>query len=198
MTTAVVKLGVGNTASVMFALERLDAPAVLTDDPSRIADAERVILPGVGAAAHAMRLLEEKGLREVLTHFIRPLLGICLGQQLLYDWSEEGDAAGLRLVPGRVTALPASRETPAPHMGWTKLERTRDHALLEGIPDGAYAYFVHSYVCPLGAETLATASYGQTFSAVIGKSNVFGCQFHPERSSAAGARILQNFLSLPC
>ena len=142
--TVVVKLGVGNTASVMFALERLNAPAVLSDDPARIADAERVILPGVGAAAHAMRLLEEKGLRGVLTRFTRPLLGVCLGQQLLYDSSDEGGAEGLHLAPGRVTALPASRETPAPHMGWTRLERTQDHALLEGVPNGAYVYFVHT------------------------------------------------------
>lgn len=198
MTTAVVKLGVGNTASVMFALERLNAQATLTDDPVRIAEAERVILPGVGAAAHAMRLLETKGLRAVLTRFTRPLLGVCLGQQLLYDRSDEGDAEGLHLVSGHVTALPASRETPAPHMGWTKLVRSRDHALIEGVPDGAYVYFVHSYACPVNDATLATATYGPSFSAVIGKGNVFGCQFHPERSAAVGARILQNFLSLPC
>lgn len=198
MTTVVVKLGVGNTASVMFALERLDAPAVLTDDPARIAEAERVILPGVGAAAHAMRLLGEKGLRDVLARFARPLLGICLGQQLLYDWSDEGDAEGLHLVPGRVTALLASQRTPTPHMGWTRLEQTKNHALLEGVPSGAYVYFVHSYACPLNETTLATATYGQSFSAIIGNGNVFGCQFHPERSAAVGARILQNFLSLPC
>lgn len=198
MTTAVVRLGVGNTASVMFALERLNAPAVLTDDPVRIAEAERVILPGVGAAAHAMRLLKAKGLGEALARFARPLLGICLGQQLLYDWSDEGDAEGLHLVPGRVCALPASRQTPAPHMGWARIEANKEHALLEGVPNGAYVYFVHSYACPLTDATLATANYGRTFSAMIGKGNVFGCQFHPERSAAVGARILQNFLSLPC
>jgi glutamine amidotransferase len=198
MTTAVVKLGVGNTASVMFALERLRAPAVLTDDPLRIGEADRVILPGVGAAAHAMRLIDDKGLREALRKFQRPLMGVCLGQQLLYDWSEEGDAEGLHLVGGRVTALAASRQTPAPHMGWTRLQTRREHALLEGVADGAYVYFVHSYVCPVNDATLATAEYGRQFSAVIGQGNVFGCQFHPERSSAVGARILQNFLSLPC
>jgi len=198
MTTAVVKLGVGNTASVMFALQRLNAPAVLTDDPTRIAEAERVIVPGVGAAAYAMRLLQEKGLREVLRRFARPLLGICLGQQLLYDWSEEGAAEGLHLMPGRVTALPASRQTPAPHMGWAKLEIERPHALLEGVADGSYAYFVHSYVCPLGSETLAASHYGERFSAMVAKANIYGCQFHPERSSAIGARILSNFLNLPC
>ncbi len=198
MTTAVVKLGIGNTASVMFALERLKAPAVLTDDPARIADAKRVVLPGVGAAAHAMRLLRGKGLRDVLADFARPLLGICLGQQLLYESSEEGDADGLGLVQGRVKRLPSSLQTPAPHMGWSKLNLERAHALLEGVADGAYAYFVHTYVCPLGTPTLASATYGKRFSAVIAQGNVFGCQFHPERSGAAGARILQNFLALPC
>lgn len=198
MTTAVVKLGVGNTASVMFALERSGAPAVLTDDAAEIAGAERIILPGVGAAAHAMRLLRDKGLREVLLHFTRPLLGICLGQQLLYERSEEGDAEGLGLIAGRVTRLPASQCTPAPHMGWSKLNVAGAHPLLEGVANGAYAYFVHSYVCPLSDQTLAEASYGKRFSAIVAQRNVFGCQFHPERSGAAGARILQNFLALPC
>lgn len=198
MTTAVVKLGVGNTASVMFALERLGAPALLTDDATQIAKAERVILPGVGAAAHAMALIDEKGLRAVLSEFSRPLLGVCLGQQLLLEASEEGDARGLGLLPGRVTRLPSTREAPAPHMGWSKLTRERDHALLEGVDEGAYVYFVHSYVCPLGDETLASAAYGQRFAAMVGRGNVFGCQFHPERSGAPGARILANFLSLPC
>jgi len=198
MTTAVVKLGVGNTASVMFALERLGAPAVLTDDAMQIAEAERVILPGVGAAAHAMRLLRDKGLRDVLVHFARPLLGICLGQQLLYESSEEGDAEGLGVIPGRVKRLPASQQTPAPHMGWSRLSVAGAHPLLDGVADGAYAYFVHSYVCPLGPQTIADAHYGERFSAVVAQGNAFGCQFHPERSGAAGARILQNFVALPC
>lgn len=198
MTVAVVKLGVGNTASVMFALERLNARAALTDDAVQIAEAERIVLPGVGAAAHAMRLIAEKGLRDVLGAFPRPLLGICLGQQLLYEKSEEGDARGLGLLPGAVTRLAASPQVPAPHMGWSRLRSVRAHALLEGVRDGDYAYFVHSYVCALGEETLASAEYGAWFSAVVGRGNVFGCQFHPERSGDVGARILANFLSLPC
>lgn len=198
MSTVVVRLGVGNTASVMFALERLNASAMLTDDAARIADADRVILPGVGAAAHAMRLLREKGLGDVLARFTRPLLGICLGQQLLYDASDEGDAEGLGRIVGRVTRLPSSREAPAPHMGWSRLTQQRSHALLEGVADGAYAYFVHSYVCPLGESTVATAEYGARFSAVVACGNFYGCQFHPERSGSVGARILQNFLRLPC
>jgi len=198
MSVAVVKLGVGNTASVMFALERLGAPAILTDDAARIAEAERVILPGVGAAAHAVSLLAQKGLREVVCAFRRPFLGVCLGQQLLYRASEEGDAPGLAVLPGVVAKLPGTPQAPAPHMGWSRLRIAHTDPLLQGVDDGAYVYFVHSYVCPLGAETLATAAYGVEFSAVVGRGNFYGCQFHPERSGAVGARILANFLSLPC
>jgi glutamine amidotransferase len=198
MDVAVVRLGVGNTASVMFALERLGVKAVLTEDPSVVADAARVILPGVGAAAHAMNLLEEKGLRRVLMQFERPLLGICLGQQLLFETSEEGDAKGFGLIPGRVTRWPASVQYPSPHMGWSKLTKTKDHALLEGVDDGAYVYFVHSFSCPIDQTTLATSAYGARFAAMVASGNRYGCQFHPERSAAVGARILSNFLSLPC
>lgn len=198
MDVAVLRLGVGNTASVMFALERLGAKAVLTDDPAAVADAARIILPGVGAAAHAMKLLDQKGLRRVLTQFERPLLGICLGQQLLFETSEEGDAKGLGLLPGRVTALPASIDHPSPHMGWSKLTKTKQHALLEGVEDGGYVYFVHSFACPINDATLATSAYGAPFAAMVGSGNRYGCQFHPERSATLGARIMQNFLSLPC
>lgn len=198
MSVAVVRLGVGNTASVMFALERLGVAAALTDDAARIADAERVILPGVGAAAHAMGLLRAKGLFEVLRSFARPLLGICLGQQLLFESSEEGDAEGLGLIPGRVRRFPHSAQAPTPHMGWSKLQLTRDNPLTEGVIAEEYTYFVHSYVCPDGDATIATASYGAAFPAMVATGKVFGCQFHPERSGAVGARILRNFASLPC
>lgn len=197
MSVAVVKLGVGNTASVLFALERLGARAVLTDDPARVADAERVILPGVGAAAYAAAVLRERGLDTVLRAFKRPLLGICLGQQLLFERSEEGDAEGLGLLSGDVTALPNSRAWPSPHMGWSRLTERRANPLLDGV-DGEYVYFVHSFACPVGESTLASAEYGRPFAAAVARSNVFGCQFHPERSGAVGARVLANFLALPC
>jgi imidazole glycerol-phosphate synthase subunit HisH len=198
MSVAVVRIGVGNTASVMFALERLGVDAVLTGDAATIQEAERVILPGVGAAAYAMRKLEEAGLIAALRAYPRPLLGICLGQQLLYAHSEEGDAAGFALIPGDVAKLPASAAAPAPHMGWSKVFDVKAHALTEGIEPNSYAYFVHSYVCPLSDATLASAAYGQHFSAMVARGNVYGCQFHPERSGAVGRRILQNFLALPC
>lgn len=198
MSVAVVKLGVGNTASVMFALERLGVAAVLTDDSARIDEAERVILPGVGAAAHAMRLLRAKALGAVLRSFARPLLGICLGQQLLFESSEEGDAEGLGLMSGRVKRFAASAKTPTPHMGWSKLRPVRDNPLCEGVGAQDYTYFVHSYICPISDATIATAEYGTAFPAMVARGNIFGCQFHPERSGAVGARILRNFLSLPC
>lgn len=197
MSVAVIKLGVGNTASVMFALERLGAAAVLTHDPVRIAEAERMILPGVGAAAAAMRVLDG-GLRDVLRAFPRPLLGICLGQQLLYDFSQEGGVAGLGLLPGEVAALTATPRLPTPHMGWGKLHVERESPLLDGLRAGAYAYFVHSFACPVDDATIATADYGRTFAAAVARGNLFGTQFHPERSGAVGARVLRNFLALPC
>lgn len=197
MTVAVIKLGVGNTASVMFALERLGADAVLTNDPARVRDAERVILPGVGAASAAMRVLDG-GLRDVLRAFQRPLLGICLGQQLLYEFSHEGAVAGLGLLPGEVTPLEASAERPSPHMGWSALEIVRQDALFEGVPNGGYAYFVHSFVCPVDGAATVVSDYGRPFAAAVASGNIYGCQFHPERSGALGARVLANFLALPC
>lgn len=195
---AVVKLGVGNTASVLWALERLGARAVLTDNPSEIADAARVILPGVGAAAHAMAEIDRRGLRQALTQFARPLLGICLGQQLLFEHSEEGNADGLGLLSGTVTRLPASPDAISPHMGWSRMEARHEHALLDGVAAGAYVYFVHAYVCPPNEHMLAQAHYGAPFAAMVARGNIMGCQFHPERSGPAGAAILRNFLALPC
>lgn len=198
MSVVVVKLAAGNTASVLYALERLGVCARLSDDAAEIGEAERLVLPGVGAAKAAADVIERLGLQSVLRNFPRPLLGICLGMQLLYEESEEGDAAGLALLPGRVRRLPATPLAPSPHMGWSRLWRTRDHALLDGVEEGAYAYFVHSYVCPSGAATIADARLDGPFTAVAARDNVMGCQFHPERSGPVGARILRNFLSLPC
>lgn len=198
MEVAVIRLGVGNTASVMFALERLGAKAVLTADPGEVRSAERVILPGVGAAAAAMLLLERAGLTDVLRGFTRPLLGICLGQQLLYDRSEEGDARGLGLLGGTVTALTATPQRPTPHMGWSALSIIKDAPLFEGVRSGDYAYFVHSYACSVDAYAIASADYGGAFAAAVTHRTAYGCQFHPERSGAVGARVLRNFLALPC
>ncbi|MBY0565305.1 MAG: imidazole glycerol phosphate synthase subunit HisH [Hyphomonadaceae bacterium] len=198
MSVAVIKIGVGNTASVMFALDRLGARATLTDDPKRVGEAERVILPGVGAAATAMALLQRTGLDHVLRAFTRPLLGICLGQQLLYERSEEGNVECLGLLPGAVTALRGTPEAPCPNMGWCKLSVVRTHPLFEGARSGDYAYFVHSYASAVDENAIASAHSGRTFAAAVARGAVMGCQFHPERSGVPGARVLANFLALPC
>lgn len=198
MTVAVVNLGVGNTASVMFALERLGVRARLTADANEIAEAERVILPGVGAAAYAMARIDAGGLRQSLAAFSRPLLGVCLGQQLLFERSEEGDAAGLGLLAGTVTKLAPPKGEPSPHMGWNQLHVRRDSPLLDGVKRGDHVYFVHGFVCPVTDDSIAVTHYGGPFASVVGAGAVFGCQFHPERSGAVGRRILENFLALPC
>jgi len=199
MTVAVVDLGCANLASVGFALERLGARFVMTREADVISSAERVILPGVGAAGFAVERIEALGLRELLTGLDQPLLGICLGMQLLFDGSDEGDVACLGRLAGRITKLPAPENEPWPHMGWSRLSLTRpDSRLLHGVEDGAYAYFVHGFAAPVNAATAATADYGVDFAAVVDQDGVYGCQFHPERSSEVGARILQNFLEVPC
>jgi glutamine amidotransferase len=198
MTLAVVNLGVGNTASVMFALERIGVQAMLTAEPEIIAEAERIILPGVGAAAFAMGRMKVLARYETLKAFPRPMLGVCLGQQLLFSRSEEGGARMLGRIDGQVTKIEARPDRPVPHMGWNQLKVLKDDPLLEGVPDGAWVYFVHSYASPVGDYTLASSTYGEPFSAVVRSANAWGCQFHPERSAEPGAQILRNFMSLPC
>ena len=194
---AVIAYGAGNVASVRFALERLGATVRLTDDPVVMAEAERVILPGVGAASYAMTRLSELGLVEAIRAFPRPLLGVCLGQQLLFERSAEGDGADLLgFIPGAVTRLTPADGLPVPHMGWSRLARDRDDPLLDGVADGAWAYFVHGFVCPDGDATVARADYGGAVPAVVRSANRWGCQFHPERSAEAGATILSNFLEI--
>lgn len=194
---AVLSYGAGNTASVQFALERLGATVRLTADPAVVAEAERLILPGVGAAGYAMARLSALGLVEPICAFTRPLLGVCLGQQLLFETSEEGKSVPLLgLIPGAVRRLEPGPGLTVPHMGWSRLTSVRPDPLLEGVQDGSYAYFVHSFVCPDGPASLARADYGGPVPAVVRNANRWGCQFHPERSAAAGARILRNFLEL--
>ena len=197
-SVSVLAYGAGNTASVQFALERLGATVRLTDDPVAIAGAERLILPGVGAAGYAMARLSALGLIEPIRAFARPLLGVCLGQQLLFETSEEGEPVPLLgLIPGAVRRLEPGPGRTVPHMGWSRLTAVRDDPLLEHVENGAYAYFVHGFVCPDGAATIARADYGGPVPAVVRSANRWGCQFHPERSAATGARILRNFLELP-
>lgn len=193
----VLAYGAGNVASVQFALERLGARVRLTADPDDIALAERVILPGVGAAGWAMARLEALGLAAAVRAFKRPLLGVCLGQQLLYETSEEGEGAALLgFIPGVVKRLEPGPGLTVPHMGWSRLSVDRDDPLLDGVKTGDHVYFVHGYACPDGEATLARADHGGPVPAAVRAGNRWGCQFHPERSAATGARILRNFLEL--
>ena len=194
---ALVDSGGANLASVRFALERLGVRAELTADPAVIRSADRVILPGVGSAPEGMRKLRARGLVEVIRGLTQPVIGFCLGEQLLFDASEEGDTPSLGLIPGRVTRLPEAPGITVPHMGWNTLEVRRDTPLLAGIPRDARFYFVHSYAGPVNDFTVATATHGAPFAAIVQRGNFHGVQFHPERSGPAGAQLLKNFLEMP-
>jgi glutamine amidotransferase len=191
---AIIDSGGANIASLLFALERLGYSATLTTAPEVIRAADKVILPGVGAAADAMRRLQDSRLVDVIRELKQPVLGICLGMQLLADASEEEDVDCLGIIPGIARRLPVAEGFPVPNMGWCPVLRTVDTPLLAGIPDGSYFYFVHSYALPVSEFTLATARHADAFSAVIARDNFLAAQFHPERSSAHGARLLRNFL----
>lgn len=192
---AIVDTGCANLASVSFAFERLGVRKIITQDADIIRNADHVILPGVGAMPYAMEQLNQRGLIEVLRALTQPLMGICLGMQMLFDLSEEGDAVGLGLVGGTVKRMHTG-DLPAPHMGWNTLENLSDDPLLDGIKPDDYVYFVHSYAVGISGKTLATSSYGQPFSAIIRQGHIYGCQFHPERSGKVGAQILENFLKV--
>jgi glutamine amidotransferase len=170
--------------------------SLVSADPATVAAAPRVLLPGVGAAADAMARLGAAGLIDCIQNLRQPLLGICLGMQLLYTHSEEGDAGGLGLLPGRVCRLPSLQGRPVPHMGWNTCQRLRASPLLAGVQPDEYFYFAHSYAAPPAEYTLAATTYGSPMSAVVQRGNFHGVQFHPERSAAAGARLLRNFLEL--
>jgi glutamine amidotransferase len=192
----IIASGGANTASLQFALERLNAPSVVSADPARIRAATHVILPGVGAAADGMMRLRQQRLEALISSLLQPVLGICLGMQLLYEESEEGDARCLGIIPGRAERFAPASGRPVPHMGWNTLTIERPNALVAGLREGDYAYFVHSYALSRSDATVASCSYGEAFSACVQWRNFYGAQFHPERSATVGARLLQNFLGL--
>jgi glutamine amidotransferase len=185
-----------NLASLRFALLRLDVDAPVTVDPERVRRASHVILPGVGAAAPAMERLKETNLAEVVPQLVQPVLGICLGMQLLFKGSDEEQARCLGVIDAQVHRLAGGPALPVPEMGWNQIVPVRPSPLLDGLETGAHAYFVHSYAAPPGDYTLATADYGGPFSAVVQERNFYGTQFHPERSSRVGALILRNFIKI--
>ena len=194
----IIDSGGANLASLVYALDRLGARSAVSSDPAVIRSAPRVLLPGVGAARDAMDRLCGAGLVDCIRSLTQPLLGICLGMQLLFDHSEEGDTPCLGVLPGRVQRLHAAAGLPVPHMGWNTFTATgAADPLLAGLGERDYSYFVHSYAVPVGECTTAATEYGTRFSAVVRRGNVHGAQFHPERSAAAGARLLSNFLLVP-
>jgi glutamine amidotransferase len=192
----IVASGGANLASLRFALGRLGFDAPVTEDAEKIRSASHVILPGVGAARDAMRRLDAAGLTATIPKLTQPVLGICLGMQLLFSGSDEDNARCLGIIDGVARRFPGGEYLPVPQMGWNQLVLERPSALLEGSADGDYAYFLHSYALPTGPYTRATTEYGIPFSAVVEQDNFFGTQFHPERSSKAGARLLANFLRM--
>lgn len=191
----IIDTGCANLSSLKFALERLNVQAFITADSKEIVSADRVFLPGVGSAQYAMHGIEERGLPSIISKLSQPVLGICLGMQLLMDTSEEGSTACLGVIPGHVTKLDTQGKR-LPHMGWNTLTRVADSPLFQGIQAGDYFYYVHSYSVSPSTYTLATCDYGTPFSAAIGRQNFFGVQFHPERSGEKGLQVLKNFLEL--
>jgi len=199
MRIAVVDYGMGNLRSVSKALEHVapQAEVLVTAEPGAISSSERVVVPGQGALPDCMRQLEASGAREAVVEAAarKPFLGICIGLQMLFERGEEGDAAGLGLLPGRVPRF-ALTGLKIPHIGWNEVAQARPHALWAGIPDRSRFYFVHSYYpAPRDAAlTAATAVYGAPFTCAIARDNIFAVQFHPEKSQSAGLRLLSNFV----
>jgi glutamine amidotransferase len=203
---AIVDYGMGNLRSVEKALAHVapGAAVAITAEPDAIRAADRVVFPGQGAMPDCMRCLAESGLGEALREAAasKPFLGLCIGLQMLFERSAEGDTPGLALLPGAVLAFAAAEETRAagfkiPHMGWNEVWQTQPHALWRGIPDGARFYFVHSYYCAPGDPSLtaAVSRYPHSFTSAIARDNIFATQFHPEKSSVAGLTLLENFSS---
>ncbi len=202
----IVDTGCANLSSVKFAVQRLGYAVTITDNVDLIKQADKVIFPGVGSAKHAMANIKAKNLVGVLQQLTQPVLGFCLGMQLMTESSTEGKScamtaandstiACLNLIPTKIEPLKAQGNR-LPHMGWNTLKSVANHPIFNGITEGDYFYFVHSYAAPISEFTIASCEYGSEFSAAIAKDNFIGCQFHPERSSALGSKIIQNFLEM--
>ncbi|KTD32081.1 imidazole glycerol phosphate synthase subunit HisH [Legionella moravica] len=193
---AVIDVCGNNLTSLVNALKRLGVNYQLTHDSKEIQQASHVILPGVGTATYGMNALRDSNLVEVITHLKQPLLGICLGMQLLVECSEEGMIDCLGLIPGQAELLTRTNDCPVPHMGWNQLQWCTDSPLQQGLNQSDYVYFVHSYALKDHNHAVARCNYSEPFTAIVNKNNVYGMQFHPEKSAGVGLTLLKNFLSL--
>jgi len=191
----IIKYQAGNLTSVSNALKRLEADHFISDDPEELEKADGIIFPGVGHAGAAMDDLRSRDLDVWLKNTKKPVLGICLGMQLLYESSEEGESITLGLIPGRLKKFDSSK-AKVPHMGWNQFDVKTEHPLISGIDDQKFLYYVHGYYAPANDHTLASCNYITDFAAVVAKDNFMGVQFHPEKSGSVGSMLLQNFLDL--
>lgn len=190
----IINTGCANLSSVKFAFDRLGIQAEISQDLDKIKSADKLLLPGVGTAAAAMKILQDRNLVETIKNATQPMLGICLGMQLMTEFSAEGEVDTLNLMSGKTEQLP-NVGLPLPHMGWNKVNFQPNHPLFEGIEQDSHFYFVHSYAVLPNENTIATADYGVPFSAAIANKNFYGVQFHPERSGKNGAQLLKNFVA---
>ena len=196
MNITIVQYNAGNIQSVLYALERLSVTASVTDDPAMIQAADKVIFPGVGEASTAMAYLKERNLDQLIVSLKQPVLGICLGMQLMCRHSAENDTNCLSIFEEQVLAFKASEAVQkVPQMGWNNISNLKSD-LFNGVPENSFAYFVHGYYAGLGENTIATTDYIQAYSSALHKNNFYGVQFHPEKSASVGEQIIQNFLSL--
>lgn len=194
---AIINTGGANIASITNALDRQECQWTLTQDAELIKKADKVILPGVGAAKDCMRNIEQAGLVELIRSLKQPVLGICLGMQIMYEYSEEGDTQTLGLIPGKVKQIPKFEGLSLPHMGWNQLQwKDKTNPLALDLDEPTWVYFVHSFYAEANEFSIASCEYGIQLTAAVNKDNFWGCQFHPERSAGAGATILKNFLRL--
>ncbi|MDX1953888.1 MAG: imidazole glycerol phosphate synthase subunit HisH [Chitinophagaceae bacterium] len=197
MNLVIIKYNAGNIRSVLFALERIGVQAVVTDEPDLIRQADKVIFPGVGEASSAMRYLKERGLDQLISGLKQPVLGICLGMQLMCRYSEENDTPCLGIFEETVKRFAPSTDQPLkiPQMGWNKIYGLKT-GLFDRVKEQSYCYFVHGYYADLGEHTIATTDYVTPYSSALSRDNFYGVQFHPEKSAEVGELILKNFIAL--
>lgn len=189
----IIDTGCANLSSVKFAIDRLGYQAEISRDLNQIQQADKLLLPGVGTANAAMNNLQQRNLINTIQQLTQPVLGICLGMQLMTQFSQEGNLSTLGLIDGQTERLPEAG-LPLPHMGWNQVNFAEDHPLFADIPNGSYFYFVHSFAVLPNQHTIATCDYGVPFSAALNNGNFYGVQFHPERSGKVGAQLLRNFI----